>query len=656
MKAIIALDKKTSLWSILCIFLLTGCQSLGLLEPTATPNPPTATTVPPTELTICLGVEPESLYPYSATSQAAQDVLQAIYDGPIDMHGGEAVPVILERIPSITDGSVSIASVEVSAGNEVIDTRGYPITLRAGVEVFPAGCTRRACTLVWDGSAPLMMDQMAADYTLLEGMRWSDGQPLRAADSVFSFRLASDPATPLNKLYVDQTESYSALDVRTVHWVGKPGLLTDAMERYFWMPLPEHAWGEYTASELLETPEANRAPLGWGAYVLEEWVAGESIRLKKNPNYFRAAEGLPYFDSLIFRITNPKGDTNLANLKFDREPFEIYHLDIGDLDAEILSSGCDLTTTTADMRDQFGALNILLNYYQDPAIKVFHGTDAEDELVFFNLRKTNDGKINPLLDVHVREVIYACIDKQKIVNAIAYNLVEIPPGITFSYSDSLWEKIHSEYDPDFAKETLDRLGWVKANPGKETKRTSSGIPGIPDGMELNFLYLVETEAQKIAIAQMVKDSLIECSIALNIHAVAPSKFWNPGSEDSIFQGQYDMAQFTWISPILNPCVLFNSSQIPKADNAYLGINFSGFSDSRMDELCDQIHSQSSSEGNARVLREMEGIINANIPVFPLFRYNALMLARKDFCEFDVFPGSASELSQIENLHFGENSD
>ena len=68
------------------------------------------------------------------------------------------------------------------------------------------------------------------------------------------------------------------------------------------MPLPAHAWGEFTADELLASDEANRNPLGWGPYELEEWVSGSHIRLKKNGNYYKADEGLPGYDYITFKF------------------------------------------------------------------------------------------------------------------------------------------------------------------------------------------------------------------------------------------------------------------------------------------------------------------------------------------------------------------
>ena len=57
---------------------------------------------------------------------------------------------------------------------------------------------------------------------------------------------------------------------------------------------------------LLSAEVAHRKPLGWGPFVVEEWVEGEHITLVRNPRYFRASEGLPYLDGVeILFIPDP---------------------------------------------------------------------------------------------------------------------------------------------------------------------------------------------------------------------------------------------------------------------------------------------------------------------------------------------------------------
>jgi len=224
------------------LFSLSGCNLMRLLDPEPTVVPVTPTPIPITELTVCLGYEPRSLYPYQANSQAAQEVLQAIYDGPIDILGsGQINPVILEKMPEFSDSSAFFTPVSVSEGDGVINTYGDLVALKSGTRVFPSGCTSLTCAVAWDGTSELQINQLTATFELLAGLKWSDGQPLLASDSLYAFMVASDPATPINKWAIDQTDSYTVVNDTTVEWVGKPGLVTDAFEQYFWAPMPEHA-------------------------------------------------------------------------------------------------------------------------------------------------------------------------------------------------------------------------------------------------------------------------------------------------------------------------------------------------------------------------------------------------------------------------------
>ncbi len=59
----------------------------------------------------------------------------------------------------------------------------------------------------------------------------------------------------------------------------------------FWMPLPQRLWEQFSAAELQTVDLSARMPMGYGPYVIKEW-SGDTLRLVKNPYYFRSAEGL----------------------------------------------------------------------------------------------------------------------------------------------------------------------------------------------------------------------------------------------------------------------------------------------------------------------------------------------------------------------------
>ena len=62
---------------------------------------PTPTTVP-TSLVVCLGEAPNTLYPYGSPNSAAQLILQAVYDQPVEQRGYAFQPVILDGLPDLS--------------------------------------------------------------------------------------------------------------------------------------------------------------------------------------------------------------------------------------------------------------------------------------------------------------------------------------------------------------------------------------------------------------------------------------------------------------------------------------------------------------------------------------------------------------------------
>ena len=106
---------------ILLAVLLSACQfpmGADVVTPTPTVEQPATPTLTPTPvpsriLTICLGEEPNTLYPLGGPNAAARNVLEAIYDGPFDAVSFDYQATILQRVPSVASGDALIESVPV---------------------------------------------------------------------------------------------------------------------------------------------------------------------------------------------------------------------------------------------------------------------------------------------------------------------------------------------------------------------------------------------------------------------------------------------------------------------------------------------------------------------------------------------------------------
>ncbi|MDO9547003.1 MAG: ABC transporter substrate-binding protein, partial [Pelolinea sp.] len=478
---------------------------------------------------------------------------------------------------------------------------------------------------------------------------------ISAPDSVYAFQVASDPATPISKRVIDQTASYTTVDDTTIEWVGKPGLVTDTFESYFWAPMPEHVWGKYSADELLEAEEVNRNPLGWGAYAVEEWQPGAYIRLRKNPFYFRTDEGLPVFDHLTFKITNPNGDTNISNLKFDRSPFEYFNLDIGEFNQEIEENGCDLISSTANMRDQLSILNILTNYYQDPSVVIHKLQTGDQDVLFFNLRESYDSfepgldkKANPLSSKDVRKAIGFCLDHERVNSSVYYGQPD-PPRIWVEASADKIDQTASTFNSETGIELLEESGWMDHDEDKNTGRISSSVENIPNGTSLTFSYLTVDTLNNRSAAYIYKESLAECGIDIIIKSVPPEIFWDPSTEMSIFKGKFNLAQVEWTTPINNPCPLVISTNIPGESNGFAGINFSAYTSSLIDKECATFSETTLKEEKEQTLENILRIISEEVPFLPLNTHPKFIVSRNDLCEINDKINSA--FSAIEGFVF-----
>ncbi|HTP02482.1 MAG TPA: ABC transporter substrate-binding protein, partial [Anaerolineales bacterium] len=289
-------------------FLLSACSLPALpigKTPQATPTSavaplPTSTSTPtpaaPRALTVCLGAEPNTLYPFASPNDAALSVLAAIDDGPIDTVNYSFQPVILTKLPTLADGDAKVLPVDVKAGSKIVDADGNLTALAAGTRVRPSSCRTDDCIITYDGVSPIKMDQMVVTYQLRPDLTWSDGTPLTSDDSVYAYQLAASNDTPGSKVLIDRTQTYEALDPNTTQWWSIPGYLDQTFQINFWAPAPKHLWSKYTPAQLPQIDIAARSPVGWGPYAVKEWIASDHITLTKNPYYFRASAGYPKFD------------------------------------------------------------------------------------------------------------------------------------------------------------------------------------------------------------------------------------------------------------------------------------------------------------------------------------------------------------------------
>lgn len=602
---------------------------------TATPEP-TATALPRT-LTICMGAEPDTLYLYGGSMLASANVLEAIYDGPIDTNGYSYQPVILEKIPNLADGDATIQPVTVSAGDPVLDADGNPVPLAEGVIFRLSGCRADDCEQTYAGG-DVEMDQLSVSFTLLAGLKWADGEPLTAQDSVYSFELASDPETPISTFDIERTASYIALDARTVQWVGVPGFLDATYQTNFWHPLPEHIWHDFTANELLYEDVSARTPLGWGPYIIEEWEPGRYILLRRNSNYFRAAEGLPKFDTLIYRFT---GENSLGNL------------------AKLLSGECDLLEQNAHIDDMFAEFLELdeageLQLITSPGMAWEHLDFGIVPLAYDDGYQSTD-RPDFFGDPRTRQALAMCLDRKAAADAIYLRRTELAPSyVPASHPLFNPDAAPIPYNPEQGKRLLEEIGWIDADDAPTTPRVAQGIPHVPNGTPFSITYRTTTATVRQQTATLFAENLAQCGVQVTLEFTPPDEYFTDGPEGLIFGRAFDLAQFAWLAETIPSCGLYLSEQIPGLNGEnWSGNNVSGYASSVFDAACHRALALLPGEpGYADAHREAQAIFAEDLPVIPLYYRLKVGAARADFCGFALDPTARSDTWNIEAFDFG----
>jgi peptide/nickel transport system substrate-binding protein len=600
--------------------------------PVFTPTPVTRS------LTICLGEEPNTLYPYGNLNSAARSVLSAIYDGPMDVTDYGYEPIILEKIPNLEDGDAQVGPVSVNAGSKIVDSNGDVVLLGTGTKVRPSGCRSDICAISYDGSSTLQMDQIVATFTMLKGLMWSDGTPLTSSDSIYSYGLASSESTPGSKFLIDRTASYEAADEQTIQWWGIPGFIDPDYYTNFWMPLPEHAWSEFPPDQLLKVDVSTKLPLGWGPYIIDKWEPGKSLHFIKNLNYFRADSGLPKFDELTFQVFQ---DTNAAV-------------------SALVDGSCDVLDPSTRLDGQVG---LLQQMQIDNRARLFTAQSNIIEWLgigitpasYDNGFNVKEDRPDFFGDKRTRQAIALCLDRQKVVDTVLYGLSQVPD--TYLPPD---HPLHNanvqtyEYNPASGNKILNDVGWIDKDNDPSTPRLAQSVTNVPVDTPLVLNYYTSSATQRHQVAEILTQSLAECGIGLNVIYLSASDLYGSGPTGPLFGRQFDLAEYAIGVNSLEPqCSWFTSSQIPSESNHWIGTNVSGYKSSTFDTACQKALQTVSTDPDYASHQEAQAVFAADIPSIPLYLRLKVAATRPDFCGFSLDSSASSALADIETFDYGD---
>lgn len=544
--------------------------------PTA-PEPPR----PSSELTICLAHEPQSLYRYAPPEANREHLLAALEDGPVDVVGGVPQTALLTRLPSVADGDARVALVTVRQGDVVVDDLGRVVTLTEGVTVN----LLEGEVVTYDGGA-ITVPQLTVRFTLRPGLRWSDGAPLTAHDSVFAFEIARSPeAFDARRLAAERTAAYRALDERTVEWTGLPGHVDARFFLNIWPPLPRHRYQGQSAAAIAASDEANRAPLSYGPFALKEWLAGERLILERNPHYVRAAEGRPRLERVTYRFIPAPADTGQWAQALRDHACDLFPSDQGleqfpNRPALADRAGFELQTADGAVVDYL----------------VFGITPAPD----YARPAGND----LLADRRAREAISECVSR----------IDQIP-------------------NPARARALMAELGWDETRPS----------------LQLAFAAEALDDVWRSSVVNQVRMELeTNCGLAIELRPLTQGELLGDWPDGVLFGRRFDLALLGVNVTAAPVCAMFMSQEIANESNPG-GANVTGYRNPEFDQACRRTRTTLDPVAAFRWQAEAAQRLATDLPAVAIAARPRLAAVRPQVQGYVLDQSSRSELWNLEEI-------
>ncbi len=610
---------------LLIIFGLTACEiqggadrptpdtvALQTPEPTATPVPATepAATVGETPTTadttptpgeavggsvfqIGLLGQPADLLPYHTDAldeRLTAPVSELLFPSPLLAQNYTYTTTgVLERIPSFANGDAELRPVQVYLDNTGVITS-------TETEVLTDA------------------QQLVITYRWNPDLRWSDGEPLTAADSLFAYELAQQlPLGEEAEKRLRLTERYEQVDDYTTRAYLNPDLADvdegigsetadlDLMNTEyllsFWTPLPRHIL-QFDPVNTYTGEEFAAQPVSYGPYMVARNTAG-NIRLERNPYYNNSAP-LPSADVVAFAFF-PNNST---------------------LQESVASGSIDVAVTDRITRAD---------------IETFDEASAADQLDVAYVP-------NPIWEHLAFNLTFDLLDNSQTRQAIAYGtnreaLVEALYGEQGAVLHSWIVPDHwaaappdqlttYSYDPDQARALLDEVNLVDldGNGVREQGFDHDSDDVIESSVPITLTLLTtEDTPLRSEISQRLQEDMAEIGLAVAVQEIPAQDLFN--YDGPLFRRDFELTQFAWIaSPDPRGFELWSCTAIPREFNNWSGSNLPGWCEREANQSIITATTALQRDVRREAYQRHQQVFTQQLPVIPLFQHLTAVLS------------------------------
>jgi len=444
-------------------------------------------------------------------------------------------------------------------------------------------------------------DLTSITWNLTEGVKWSDGSDLTAADVVFTWEYCTDEATGCtqSEAFIG-IESVEALDDLTVqiNFDGPTPFPYNAFVGASRPIISATQFADCVGAAAQTCNEQNTAPLGTGPYKVVDFKVNDVVTYERN-EFWRGGEAP--FEKVIF-----KGGGDAVGSA--RAVMETGEGDMGwnlQVEPEILAemeSGDALGTIQAAFA---GSVERILVNQANP--------DPE----LGDLRAEYDGGNNPhpfLVGTVIPQAMSMAIDRDLIASQLygfagkaTCNIIPAPVAVASSSNDDCLNQ-----DIDGANALLDEAGIMDSD--------GDGIREL-DGMPLVVRYQTSTNSVRQKTQALIKQWWAEIGVETELLNHDAGVFFggDPNSPDTYQKFFTDIQMYTTGPGIDAQLHLSNwlCEQIPGKDNVWGGGNIHRGCNEEFDAMFEELVSTPPGEARNEVVKAMNDIIVQNYYLMPL---------------------------------------
>ncbi len=410
-------------------------------------------------------------------------------------------------------------------------------------------------------------DGLVWSFTLRKGVKWHKGYgEVTSEDVKFTFERVQDPqnASPWAKKYIN-LDKVEVIDSHNLK------IYLKKSDPFFMLNLIPYHGGQIVCKKAVEKmgKEYAFSPVGSGPFMFEAYDKGQSVFLKRNPDYFRGAPILESVDYLFMPdnssrlLAIEKGEVDVSRGKRKRE--------------------------WADRAMEIG-------------VKLAAPNPPQQQLLIMNMTR------KPLDDIRVRKAIAYALDRGTFVDIIGPvlggpQISPIPPGY-FGHTELGMEQY--EFNLDTAKKLLTEAGYA-------------------DGVDLGSQFCSESDSY-LSPLKMVQEQLRQAGIKFDIKVVDHSTYHKLIREDKNALVIYGGVRLPIAETLLTQ--FYAKSSIVGTKTAITNFSHYGEGAPGIDEYLEKANSTPSLELKKLYYEKAQYQIIQDLPVYPLYLNRAALCYQK----------------------------